>query len=122
MAIQTYPIPTRRYNPGSASIAQAVVPVGASSLTLRFDTVDWTNPASRLVISIELSTDGGGTWLGGGATDMACLPDGTFRDRTGAILPTVAATFTWPANVTHLRGTIEIEGAFIRTGGSIEVN
>lgn len=122
MALQTYPIPTRRYNPGSASITQAVVPGEATSLALVFDTVNWTDPASRLMIAMEISMDGGVTWVGGGSTDMACRADGTFRDRAGNILSTVSATFTWPRNVTHLRGSIVIEGAAIRTGGSIEVS
>ena len=122
MALQTYPIPNRNYNIGTASIDQAVVPAGATSLVLTFATGNWTNPASRLVITMELSTDNGATWTGGGATDMACRADGTFRDRLGNILPTVSASFTWPPNVTHLRGSLTVEGASIRTSGSIEVN
>lgn len=122
MALQTYSIPNRNYNIGSASIDQAVVPVGARQLVLTFNTANWTNPAARLVIALELSMDNGVTWTGGGATDMACRADGTFRDRTGAILSTVSASFTWPANVTHLRGSLTVEGASIRTSGSIEVN
>lgn len=122
MALKSMSVPTRNYQVGSNDIPAQTVPAGVTSMLITLNTANWTNPASRLLITMELQQDGGNTWLSGGATDMQCRPDGTFRNRDGAILATVSAFFMWPSSTTHIRGNFAVEGATIRTGGTIEVN
>lgn len=122
MALKSMNIPTKNYQVGSNTLPAPTVPAGVTRMDIILNTANWTNPASKLDFSIELSKDGGTTWMGGGAVDMQCRDDGTFRDRAGNILATVTASFTWPSGTTHIRGTYAISGAAIRTGGAIEVS
>ena len=122
MALKSINIPTRNNQIGSNIIPAQTVPAGVTSASFSFDTANWTNSSSRLVIALEVSYDNQATWVGGGSSDMQSRPDGTFRDRTGAIMPTVTATFTWANGATHVRGSYTVEGASIQTGGSVDLN
>jgi hypothetical protein len=122
MALLTFPIPSNTYNIGSQTIASSPVPVGATQLLLIMDAANWTNPLSILDIAMELSLDNGVTWQPGGRAPMQCRPDGTFRGPAGTILTEAKSSFSWPAGVTHARGTVTIRGASIQTGGTVEVN
>lgn len=116
----TISIPNRTYQTGVASIAEAPVLAGSSTLKATLNVTQWTNPASVLTMIMEMSEDNGATWVGGGAFTAQCDADGTFR-RKGVILTEIGATFQWPPTVNRLRGTITIAGASIRTSGTVEV-
>lgn len=122
MALLTITIPTSTYAVGSASIPESAVPAGSTELVVTFNVTNWTNPASQLTISMELSTDGKASWVGGGASSTQCGADGTFRGKDGTVLTTIAAKWSWPAGVTHVRGAVSIAGASINTGGTVVVN
>lgn len=122
MATLTIPIATKIYKVGTTTIPAQTVPVGSTLLTVTLTTANWTNPASSLLVEMELSLDGGVTWMGGGAGDAQCEADGTFRDRDGTILPTTVMSWSWPANTTHIRGTFTVSGASINTGGTVEIS
>lgn len=122
MALQTFTIPTKRYNPGTSTIAQTAVPVGKTRMRLILDTANWSDPAAILDIAMEYSQDGGVSWSSGGRAPLQCRPDGTFRSPLGVILAQVTADFSWPSGVTHARGDVNIIGAAIRTGGTVEVS
>jgi len=117
----TVTIPANTYQVGSTAIAPTAVPTGASSLTITLDAMNWTNPLSRLDLAMEMSTDGGVTWIGGGAFGMQPNAQGQFVAKT-TIVTTVRAFFPWPATITHLRGTLTISGAAIQTSGTVIVN
>jgi len=121
MALQTFPIPTRNYNQGSSPIDAAPVPVGAVGLKLTLDATSWTNPLTIVDIAMEFSLDNQATWVPGGRAPLQCRPDGTFRGYRGNILTEVGANFGWPPGVTHARGSVNISGATVRTGGTVEV-
>jgi len=121
MALKSFAVQTKNYQVGVNVIPEQIVPLGVTRAEIALDTANWTNPASRLLLALEESYDGGATWMGGGAVDMQPREDGTFRDRTGAILATATAAFTWRPGATHIRGSFTIVGASIRTGGFVEV-
>lgn len=122
MSLVTIPIPAKTYNVGSVQIPPTAVPAGSSSMTIVLDVTQWTNPASVLSVAMEMSTDGGVTWVGGGAFTTHPNANGQFPGKSGAPLSTIMSFWSWPSSVTHLRGTVTITGTPIQTSGTITVN
>ena len=92
----------------SILIGQAV---GANALT-------WAKPATSVVIALEVSYDGGNTWLGGGGTEHIGAPGSKL-----AAAAQFGGTFGYGNDVpTHVRGTITITNGPLTLSGAITVN
>ena len=122
MALLTVTIPTRTYQVGSANIASSAVPVSAEEMVLTLDVTSWTNPAIVVDVAMEMSLDGGATWVPAGRAPLQSRADGTWKDYRGNVITAVSATFGWPSGVTHVRGEVIVSGANVRTGGTVVVN
>ena len=115
-------IPNRHSQVGVTEIPSRPVEPGAAKLTIVLDVTNWTNPVSILSIAMEFSENGGSTWTPGGAFTTNCGADGTFRGKNNEVLTQITANWAYPPSVTHLRGTITIGGATIRTSGTATVS
>jgi len=121
MALKTFLIPTKTYQPGVQTIPGSAVPPESTRMTLTLDVTNWSVPTVVVDVAMELSQDGGVSWRPGGRAPLQCRSDGTFRSPIGEILTQVTAQFSWPSGVTHARGTVVITGNSVRTGGTVEI-
>lgn len=120
---KTVTIPTATYTTGMAPIASTKILGGVQSATITLDVSAWTNPLARLTLRLEKSEDGGTTWTGGGVPfeDVGPNSAGVFPGKDGLPRTSIAGFFTWPTTVTHMRGTVQMTGGTIRTGGSVDI-
>lgn len=113
MAIDTTAIIDRvKLSVGRTESPQALVPVGAKSLRLQLNAVNWSDPDLLMTLNLERSYDNGATWeywagagiMGGALDKMGNLPSFTVDMTDDSDVSTVKAPFPARAVVIANKG------------------
>ena len=115
------------YSPNVYPLASTAVPAGISTATLLLDRTSWTNPAVVAVFQVDLSGDGGNTWITnwctfsakGGTSKIPGLPP-----QSKLTCQCTPASGCNPASSTNrVRGSVTISGGnlVLTNGGSLTV-
>jgi hypothetical protein len=74
----------------------------------------WANPATQVIFALEVSYDGGATWLPGGSSAHAGSPGSQI-----AALEQFGGVYSYGAVPTHFRGTITVANGPLALTGTI---
>jgi len=120
--LQSIPFFSGTLHAGVTNLPQRSVPLGATSFTITIDRTNWTDPALKLAISIEISLDGGVTW----ASDSAATYEGGPAPTPTPIQPNpvnqsvLTSDLGDPTNTNRMvRGTLTLTGGNLVTSGSL---
>jgi len=110
----------RMYQVGTYTLAATALAANVSAVSIAFNRADWLDPLSKIRLSLELSLDGGATWIPGGAFEA---DGGVFIDRfTGLPVTESVAYFSYPEpgnSNRKIRGTFEVIGVAFKTDATI---
>jgi hypothetical protein len=80
----------------------------------------WPDPATTVTIVLQVSYDGGTSYLPGGSFSAK---GGRALGRNGAVLAQTAVTFRYSEPITHVKGTISVtNGPLVTSLATISVN
>lgn len=83
------------------------VPAGSPRfVTIAFPSVDWVNPGHTMSVALEISFDGGTTWVGFGGFGGA---------ESGPVLrgdPWPSMRVSWDGRVADVRGSVVVDAPF----------
>lgn len=123
---------TQVYSFGATSIPSGTTPIPATSVPAsvvsavvsinRCTTAtptNWPNATTTLDIALEVSYDGGVTWVGGGGVTGMSGGIAHQRDKVTE-QPTSDLLLQYPSHPTHIRGSLTVaNGPLVTSGGSI---
>lgn len=119
-------LPLANYPNGTRTVTARVIGDDATKLKLEIQRCTsaapsiWPNASTQLQVDLEVSYDGGSTWLAAGGFGAA---GGVHVSRGGTELPITFGRFGVPAGTNRqLRATVTISGGPLRSSATLEVS
>jgi hypothetical protein len=119
----TVTIPAGTYGPGTLSLGPVVVPSSAVRVDLTLDATQHTNPVIVASLAVDVSLDGGVTWIGNstpGDCAVGASRPGNSNAAVTADLRQIRLTYPLPAVANRaVRASVIITGGAVATAGGV---